>query len=247
MSPGGAKPLTSPLWFSLRPDEVEVGVEQLLVLDALDDAEHAPGQVVVDARDLSGPPDQGDDRERAVGLDVQRVAAVARPAIRGAARRSAPRGRAGAGAAARRRAARCPTSRRARRPPCGSRRGARCPERGGSVWSSCQTPARVNVKCVTPDRATRWPRSGASSRGPAARARPARTAEQDRDDGDRACGRRARPRGSGRKAVGPPPMPHVLAAGGLARGRERLGEGEARLGDGRWCRPPSRSTGACGA
>src|SRR4051812_47380226 len=58
-------------------DHVEVGVEQILVLDALDDAEHAPGHVVVDARHLPGPPDQGDDRERTVGLDVQSVAAIA--------------------------------------------------------------------------------------------------------------------------------------------------------------------------
>ena len=57
-------------------DQVQVGVEQLLVLDALDDAEDAPGDVVVDPRDLAGPPDQGDDRERAVRLDVQVVAAV---------------------------------------------------------------------------------------------------------------------------------------------------------------------------
>jgi hypothetical protein len=45
-------------------DEGEVGVEQLFVLDALDAADHTPRQVVVDARHLSGPPDQGDDRER---------------------------------------------------------------------------------------------------------------------------------------------------------------------------------------
>src|SRR3954447_11983200 len=57
-------------------DEVEVGVEQLLVLDALDDDERAPGDVVVDARDLAGPPDQRDDRERSVGLDVHVVANV---------------------------------------------------------------------------------------------------------------------------------------------------------------------------
>src|SRR5215210_1666053 len=57
-------------------DHVEVGVEQLLVLDALDDAEHAPGDVVVDASDLPGPPDQGDDRERSVRLDVQVVGGV---------------------------------------------------------------------------------------------------------------------------------------------------------------------------
>src|ERR687896_1221788 len=44
-------------------DQVQVGVEQLLVLDALDDAERAPRDVVVDARELTGPPDQGDDRE----------------------------------------------------------------------------------------------------------------------------------------------------------------------------------------
>ena len=48
--------------------------EELLVLDALDDAERAPGDVVVDARELAGPPDQADDRERSVGLDVQGVA-----------------------------------------------------------------------------------------------------------------------------------------------------------------------------
>ena len=58
-------------------DRVQVGVEQLLVLDALDDGERAPGDVVVDARELAGPPDERDDRERSVGLDVQRVAAVA--------------------------------------------------------------------------------------------------------------------------------------------------------------------------
>src|SRR3954447_9989663 len=60
-----------------RPDRVEVGVEQLLVLDALDDAEHAPRDVVVDARELAGPPDESDDRERPVGLDVQRMTGVA--------------------------------------------------------------------------------------------------------------------------------------------------------------------------
>src|SRR4051794_2118252 len=37
------------------------GVEQLLVLDALDDAEHAPRQVIVDSRDLPGAPDERDD------------------------------------------------------------------------------------------------------------------------------------------------------------------------------------------
>src|SRR5918996_915678 len=58
------------------PDQVEVGVEQLLVLDALDDSERAPRDVIVDARELAGPPDQSDDRERSVGLDVQRVADV---------------------------------------------------------------------------------------------------------------------------------------------------------------------------
>src|SRR3954452_24687700 len=53
MSPGGAKPLT------------------------LDDPEHAPGHVIVDRRDLAGAPDEAHDRERAVRLDVQNVAAVA--------------------------------------------------------------------------------------------------------------------------------------------------------------------------
>src|SRR4051794_5068744 len=45
------------------PDEVEVGVEQLLVLDALNDGECAPRDVIVDARELAGPPDQPDDGE----------------------------------------------------------------------------------------------------------------------------------------------------------------------------------------
>src|SRR3954453_15769815 len=58
-------------------DDVEIGVEELLVLDTLDDAEHAPAEVVVDPGDLPGPPDQGDDRERPVRLDVQVVGAVA--------------------------------------------------------------------------------------------------------------------------------------------------------------------------
>src|SRR5215211_3005264 len=57
-------------------DQVQVGVEQLLVLDALDDAEDAPGYVVVDPGELPGPPDQGDDRERSVRLDLQVVGAV---------------------------------------------------------------------------------------------------------------------------------------------------------------------------
>src|SRR4051794_2940381 len=52
----------------------EVRIKQLLVLDALNDAEDAPGQVVVDARDLAGPPNESDDGERTVWLDVQRVA-----------------------------------------------------------------------------------------------------------------------------------------------------------------------------
>jgi hypothetical protein len=57
-------------------DPVQIRVEELLVLDALDDAEHAPGDVVVDPGDLPRPPDQGDDRERSVRLDVQGVGAV---------------------------------------------------------------------------------------------------------------------------------------------------------------------------
>jgi len=56
--------------------EVKVGVEQLLVLDALDDGERAPGDVVVDAGGLPGPPDKPNDRERSVRLGVQRVADV---------------------------------------------------------------------------------------------------------------------------------------------------------------------------
>jgi len=36
-------------------DEVQIGVEELLVLDTLDDAERAPRDVVVDPGDLPGP------------------------------------------------------------------------------------------------------------------------------------------------------------------------------------------------
>jgi hypothetical protein len=57
-------------------DQVQIGVEELLVLDTLDDAEHAPGDVVVDPGDLPGPPDQADDREGSVRLDVQVVGGV---------------------------------------------------------------------------------------------------------------------------------------------------------------------------
>jgi hypothetical protein len=42
-------------------EQVQLSVEPLLVLDALDDAQDAPGDVVVDAGDLPGPPDQGYD------------------------------------------------------------------------------------------------------------------------------------------------------------------------------------------
>jgi hypothetical protein len=44
-------------------DQVEVGVEQFLVFDSLNDTEHTPGDVVVDPGDLPGAPDQADDRE----------------------------------------------------------------------------------------------------------------------------------------------------------------------------------------
>jgi hypothetical protein len=54
----------------------ELLVEQFLVFDALDDAEYAPADVVVDSGDLAGSPDQGDDGERAVRFDVQYVGAV---------------------------------------------------------------------------------------------------------------------------------------------------------------------------
>jgi hypothetical protein len=37
-------------------DQVQLGVEEVLVLDTLDDAERAPGDVVVDPGDLPGPP-----------------------------------------------------------------------------------------------------------------------------------------------------------------------------------------------
>ena len=50
------------------PDQVQVGVEQLLVLDALDDAERAPRDVVVDARELAGTPDEPDGSFSIVAL-----------------------------------------------------------------------------------------------------------------------------------------------------------------------------------
>src|SRR5262249_50722215 len=60
---------------------------QFLVLDALDDAEDAPADVVVNPGALAGTPDQRNDRERPVGFDVQRVrevlARVAQPLFGG--------------------------------------------------------------------------------------------------------------------------------------------------------------------
>jgi hypothetical protein len=64
-----------------------VQAEKLLVLDALDDAEHAPRDVVVNLGHLPGPPDQRDDREGSVGVRVEDVAAksvrVAAPLLQG--------------------------------------------------------------------------------------------------------------------------------------------------------------------
>jgi hypothetical protein len=51
--------------------------EELLVLDALDDAEHAPRHVVVEGRQLPGPPDERHDREGSVGLGVEHMASIA--------------------------------------------------------------------------------------------------------------------------------------------------------------------------
>src|SRR3954470_20054625 len=57
-----------------RADEGEVGVVDVLVLDSLDDTEHAPRRVIVDARQLTGPPHDRGYRKGAVALDVERVA-----------------------------------------------------------------------------------------------------------------------------------------------------------------------------
>ena len=58
------------------PDRVKVRVEQFLVFDALDHADDTPCDVVVDTRELSGPPDYGNDRERAVRLHVQAMTLI---------------------------------------------------------------------------------------------------------------------------------------------------------------------------
>jgi hypothetical protein len=63
MSPGGAPPPTVP---------VGVQPEELLHRRAGEDGEHAPGHMVVDRRLLPFAAHEGDDRERAVGLDVDR-------------------------------------------------------------------------------------------------------------------------------------------------------------------------------
>jgi hypothetical protein len=55
-------------------DQVELVVIEILVLDALQDTDDAPGDVVVDTGGLAGSPDQAEDGEGAVGLDVQDVA-----------------------------------------------------------------------------------------------------------------------------------------------------------------------------
>lgn len=59
----------------------------LFVLDALDDTEHAPGDVIVDRRHLPGAPDQREDREAPVRLAVEQVAAEPFRIARAVARR----------------------------------------------------------------------------------------------------------------------------------------------------------------
>jgi hypothetical protein len=51
--------------------------EELLVLEALDHAEDAPGEVVVNGRRLPRTPDESEDREGTVRLRVEHVAHVA--------------------------------------------------------------------------------------------------------------------------------------------------------------------------
>ena len=55
-----------------------VGRVELLVLDSLDHAEHAPCDVIVDRRHLARAPDEGEEREAAVALDVEHVGLIAR-------------------------------------------------------------------------------------------------------------------------------------------------------------------------
>ena len=57
--------------------------EKLLVLDPLHDTERAPRHVIVDPGHLPRPPDQRDDREGAVGLDMKHMASVP-PRVTGA-------------------------------------------------------------------------------------------------------------------------------------------------------------------
>jgi hypothetical protein len=75
ISPGGAKPLTSPTWFWLRPTRFR-SASKRSSLDTLDNAQDTPGDVVVDPGQLPRSPYECDDRERSVGLDVQVVRAV---------------------------------------------------------------------------------------------------------------------------------------------------------------------------
>ena len=88
MSPGGANPLTSPVRFVLFPSATRhsacsSSVNTPLGLDPLHDAEHAPRHVIVDPGHLPRPPDQRDDREGAVGLDMKHMASVL-PRVTGA-------------------------------------------------------------------------------------------------------------------------------------------------------------------
>ena len=76
MSPGGAKPPTSPAAPTPPAHLLQGGVavpqrEEFLVLGPLQHADDAPGDVVVDRCLLPGPPDHGQNREPPVGLDVQ--------------------------------------------------------------------------------------------------------------------------------------------------------------------------------
>ena len=145
-------------------DELVAG----LLLDAAVDADHAPGDVVVDRGPLTGPPHERDHGQPAARRHVQQVLAVAvdagqlvlgrEPAVlRRAARRAGPRSPAGRRSAPRRRAR---SRRRQVRDSC--HKAPRGP--GGRHGSS---PADERCGCPYPtSRAAALPSGGGSSSRP---------------------------------------------------------------------------------
>ena len=148
MSPGGAKPLTSPTWLSLRPTRFRSASKSSScstpwMTPSTHQVTWSWIRVICPGRQTRAT------IENEPSGSTCRVWPRSRRGSRGAARRSARPGRAGAGAAARRRAGRCRPSRRGGRRRRGHRRPDRLSRSTGRVWVA------VMPLSVRPDRLIR--------------------------------------------------------------------------------------------